>query len=741
MARLSGLFCAVSAMLVLFVSAFCPERACASGTMPDYGPGRPEDAYQAGKDYGWKGNKYSMFIHFGLYSELGGVWDGKPVTKGYSEQIQSFAGIFSDWYGEVAYSFDPVSFNADSLAALAVKAGMRSIVFTSKHHDGFCMYRTATTGYNSFDMAACHRDFVKEMSDACRKAGLGFGIYFSLIDWNYPQAAPISSHNADFITPEHHALNKAQVRELLTSYGPVSEFWFDMGSLTPEQSHELYDLVHTLQPDCMVSGRLGNDCYDFAVMADNRYPDRAIQSNWQTAASMFNETWGYRSWQERGDVYVKSEEKLRSLLNVVSHGGNYLLNIGPDGDGNVVPFERDVLCHIGKWLDVNGEAVYGTESAGFALPESEGAVTARGNRIYISFYDDGNGMNAVIPLSGARLEGYSFLGVPFEVMSKMDIINSDFSVSYSGDSLNVCIGREFYLDYLERNGFGWNAPMVAAIDFDRKPGGHVSEEMLPADRLLTKATASVESSYSCYDYYSNYRSEVAFRWNTEPSAARNLDMYYTPSESGKAFRITCDGVEYQAKCRPGKPVGVLNDSGRDIPVGADGVEVRGTVYFIRPEGLFEYPLTVDFDASASAELSEFPDSSVVVECCPFESHYIVRNIYSPDERFVVLDVSSGDGVNVFVNGVSVMKHLNRYRSGTTSEKVLVRLEKGTNTVAVKFYNRFERTMKIGFGISPEQHVYRTRLKLKSPCSGFRVDNPSVAVHSDGLLHNLVFRLR
>ena len=288
----------------------------------------------------WHHNKYSMFIHFGLYSELGGVWEGKPVTRGYSEQIQSFAGIFSDWYGDTALRFNPTLFHADSIVALAKKAGMRSIIFTTKHHDGFCMFKTATTDYNSYDATPGKRDFVKELAEACKRGGINFGMYFSLIDWHFPQAYPISSHNCDFITPQHHEFTKQQVTELLTNYGPISELWFDMGSNTPQQSQELYELVHKLQPDCMVSGRLGNDRYDFAVMADNAYPEGALQTAWQSAASMFNETWSYRSWQERGDVHTKAMEKLRSLINVVSHGGNFLLNIGPKGDGSVVPFEK-----------------------------------------------------------------------------------------------------------------------------------------------------------------------------------------------------------------------------------------------------------------------------------------------------------------------------------------------------------------------------------------------------------------
>ena len=146
----------------------------------------------------------------------------------------------------------------------------------------------------------------------------------------------MSPHNADFITEAHHAFSKAQLKELLTNYGKISELWFDMGANTPAQSKELYELVHQYQPDCMVSGRLGNDWYDFCVMADNDYPDKTLHAPWQSAASMFDETWGYRAWQDRGCIENKVREKTRSLINVVSRGGNYLLNIGPKGNGAVV---------------------------------------------------------------------------------------------------------------------------------------------------------------------------------------------------------------------------------------------------------------------------------------------------------------------------------------------------------------------------------------------------------------------
>lgn len=328
----------------------------------------------------WYGDKYSLFIHYGLYSIPGGVFQGEPVKRGYSEQILTFGIGFSDWYEAYAQEFDATKFDARAIVALAQKSGMRSVVMTSKHHDGFCLFDTKTTDYNVMNTPA-KRDLIGELAEACHQAGIGFGIYFSLIDWHYPYAMPFTSHNADPITPPHHQYNMAQVRELLTKYGRIDELWFDMGSLTTEQSAELYTLVHQLQPDCMVSGRLGNDYADFCVMADNEYPDYQMAMPWQTAASIFDETWGYRSWQERGSGEAKVQEKLDALLKVVAYGGKYLLNIGPKGDGSIVPFEAEVLQRIGEELAPFQEAIYHTHPA--ATPHQLATLSADRSQKYI----------------------------------------------------------------------------------------------------------------------------------------------------------------------------------------------------------------------------------------------------------------------------------------------------------------------------------------------------------------------
>ena len=314
----------------------------------------------------WQDRKFGMFIHFGLYSIAGGMWNAKRVEKGYSEQILVNAPIPPNDYEALAKQFDPQKFDADAIVALAKAAGMKFIVITAKHHDGFNLFQTAQTSYNSADGTPYHKDIVKELAEACARGGLKFGVYYSLIDWHHPGGNAYIEGNSNPLTAQQEAFNVAQIKELLGHYGPIAEIWFDMGKPTPAQSAHFAQTVHALQPQTMISGRVWNHYGDFAVMGDNAEPDVAMELPWQAPASMFPETWGYRSWQERNDLPGKIRENITRLVRVVSGGGNYILNIGPEGDGSVVPYEAQVLQGIGAWLKRNGEAIYGTRKQPFA---------------------------------------------------------------------------------------------------------------------------------------------------------------------------------------------------------------------------------------------------------------------------------------------------------------------------------------------------------------------------------------
>ena len=650
----------------------------------------------------WHQNKYSMFIHFGLYSEYGGVYEGKPVTFGYSEQIQSFAGIFSDWYGDTALKFNPEKFNADEIVALAKEAGMRSIVITTKHHDGFCMFKTATTDYNSVDATPTKRDYVKEISDACRRGGINFAIYFSLIDWHFPHAYPISSHNCDFITPQHHEFTKAQVTELLTNYGPVSELWFDMGSNRPEQSKELYELVHKLQPNCMVSGRLGNGWYDFAVMADNTYPEGALQAPWQSAASMFDETWSYRSWQERGDKHVKAMEKLRSLINVVSHGGNFLLNIGPRGDGSVVEFESEVLKEIGAWLKENGEAIYGTEASPFREDFAWGKSTRKGNKLYLILSGE-YPANGMIELS---LPGYKL----------QDSKGNLTSASMKGNKLNVNLPQNAYND---------ETIQVIELTFDR--------EVLP--QTSANSTRTANYSYDCFDYYSNYRSTVSYEWALAKKNATKLALTYTPQELGKEIELNTLGND--------KAQLVKLEGGKAITLKIDPKTKWGKRYICGPEfNLFDRASTIEASMDKvplrkGGEWKEVTEEKITLPVNLIEDYYMMQTVESPKAQDILLDVAAGNAIEVYVNGVSVMKHNNPYRCKYREEKVLVHLEKGTNQIILRAYNRFEKETTILLRPSTEQVIYKQDVTLNAPTERVKVRQTGLAtLHTDTELHNL-----
>jgi alpha-L-fucosidase len=296
------------------------------------------------------------------------------------------APIPKDAYAALAKQFDPVKWDPEAIVQLAKSAGMKFIVITSKHHDGFNMFHTAQSKYNVVDATPYGKDVVKGLSEACARNGIRFGVYYSTLDWYDPRATPWDMPNVEEndnpVPKSHEDFNVAQLKELVTGYGPLSEIWFDMGRPTPAQSKRFADTVHAVQPECMVSGRVFNHQGDFTVMGDNELPEYVIDEPWQTPASIYDETWGYRSWQDRGDLNAKTTEHLLKLIKVVSRGGNYLLNIGPRGDGSVVEFEAGVLQGIGKWLAANGEAIYDTTAQPFRNLDF-GYATGKPNRLYL----------------------------------------------------------------------------------------------------------------------------------------------------------------------------------------------------------------------------------------------------------------------------------------------------------------------------------------------------------------------
>lgn len=355
-------------LLAVGAVATSPPAAVATQADPTIGPrtqGIPGEIEPSDdKDLAaWQELQFGMFIHWGLFSELGGVWQGKPVTKGYSEQIQMWADISDQEYLEVAQRFRPDRFDPAEICSLAKRAGMRYVVITSKHHDGFSMFDTATTGYDVVDATPYGKDPLKALANECRSQGLKFGFYFSLVDWH--QGHDFDGNNNNPIPASMEPVIEGQIRELMTGYGDIAEVWFDMSSPSAAQSEKFAGIVREHQPKAAINSRVWNNKGDFRTLGDNEIPSVALDGAWQTPASIYHDTWGYRSWQKRDDLPGKIRDLVGGLTGVRARGGNYLLNIGPRGDGSVVEFEADVLQGMGDWLDRHPDAVLGASATRF----------------------------------------------------------------------------------------------------------------------------------------------------------------------------------------------------------------------------------------------------------------------------------------------------------------------------------------------------------------------------------------
>ncbi len=319
----------------------------------------------------WREAKFGMFIHWGVYSVPAGVYNGKNIS-GIGEWIMHDAKIPVAEYAKYAQQFDPVGFDADQWVRTAQQAGMKYIVITAKHHDGFAMFQTAVDGYNITDATPFDRDPLAELAEACQAAGIKLGFYYSQCqDWHHPGGEAFGGHWDKAQDGDFDAyLNKValpQVRELLTNYGPVAEFWFDTPTslMTPKRAAEFLPLLD-LQPQMIVNDRLGGGFKGDFETPEQHIPPRGFPGrDWETCMTI-NDTWGYKS----ADTNFKSAQTLlRNLVDIVSKGGNYLLNVGPNSGGIIPQPEFDRLMAMGAWLRINGESIYGTGPTPFG-PEA-----------------------------------------------------------------------------------------------------------------------------------------------------------------------------------------------------------------------------------------------------------------------------------------------------------------------------------------------------------------------------------
>ena len=344
----------------------------------------------------WRQAKFGMFIHWGVYSIPAGVWKGERIP-GIGEWIMLRAQIPIADYEALAPQFNPINYDADQIVKLAKQAGQQYIVLTSKHHDGFCMYGTEQTDYNIVDGTPFSRDVLGELAEACAREGIKLGLYYSQTqDWHHPNGFGNTwDFNADEQDFAEYIDNyvKPQVREILTNYGPICIIWFDTPRIIERrQSQELLELVHSLQPDCLVCGRLGNQLGDYATAQDNRIPpELQAEIDWETPATI-NDTWGFKTHDHN---WKSTRQLIQNLIEIVSKGGNYLLNIGPDATGAIPQPSIERLQAMGAWLEANGESIYGSQPGPIQNHE-RARTTQNDDSVFVHVFDWGDG-NLTLP--------------------------------------------------------------------------------------------------------------------------------------------------------------------------------------------------------------------------------------------------------------------------------------------------------------------------------------------------------
>ena len=377
----------------------------------------------------WREARFGLFLHWGIYSVPAGEWKGNTT---YGEWIRESAQIPIKQYDEFVKQFNPVKFKADEWVAMAKNAGMKYIVITSKHHDGFCMFDSKETDFDIMS-TPFKRDILRELSDACARQGMTLCFYHSIMDWHHPDYLPRRKweydRTAEGADMDRYIVHlKKQLKELLTNYGNIGVLWFDgewEDTWTHERGKDLYDYLRKLKPNLIINNRVDKGRSGMAGMnkgknyaGDFGTPEQEIPLtglpgvDWESCMTM-NDNWGYNKNDQK---WKSSEDLVRKLIDIASKGGNFLLNVGPTSEGVFPDASIQRLSEIGEWMKMNGESIYGTKASPFQkLAWGRCTQKAKGQNtvLYFQVFDwPADGQLAIPGLKNKLLEAYALNSHP-----------------------------------------------------------------------------------------------------------------------------------------------------------------------------------------------------------------------------------------------------------------------------------------------------------------------------------------
>ena len=342
----------------------------------------------------WLDARFGMMITWGAYSQAGGYWKG-VYGGGYSEWLR-FRQIPGNEYDSLVRAFNPVDYNAAEWVKVIKNAGMKYIVVMAKHHDGFALYNSAVSNYDIIDMTKFGRDPIRELADECQKAGIKFGVYYSVDrDWHHPDAACDDKYKQcnfwDYPENKSGGLNRwhekyfpdyalKQVTELVTQY-PVDLIWFDGIRMKTRAEVALLDsIIHTHRPYCLINSRISfvnSTDGDYGSKGDNETPNGYQAGGWENPGTL-----GFSYAYSVHDKFMSPKKAIHNLIEIVSKGGNYLLNVGPDGKGVIIPGAVSILEEMGLWLKKYGSSIYGADGMPVKPPENV-LFTIKPHRLFV----------------------------------------------------------------------------------------------------------------------------------------------------------------------------------------------------------------------------------------------------------------------------------------------------------------------------------------------------------------------